>query len=335
MTVKHNISLLPYNTFGIDVKAQNFVAIHDEAELEELLSSGLLQEAPYLILGGGSNMVFTQDFLGTVVHLENKGIRKIDDALTIEAAAGVVWDDFVRYCLAQGWYGVENLVAIPGTVGASPVQNVGAYGVEAKDVIKEVSAYEIATGKRRLFSNEECRFAYRNSIFKQELKNQYIVTKVSFRLSDEFRPNLGYKAVAQAMEATGQTHPSAIQLADAIADIRWNKLPRPELMGSAGSFFMNPVVTDSVHAELKERFPDMVSYLVDDGHYKLAAGWLIEHAGWKGKSLGLAGVYDKQALVLVNKGGCSGSDVLRLADAVVADVEAKFGVSLQKEAIII
>lgn len=335
MTIKHNISLRPYNTFGIDVKAQNFVAIRDEVELEELLASGILREQPYLILGGGSNMVFTQDYEGTVVHMENKGIRKKDDALTIEAAAGEVWDDFVRYCLAQGWYGVENLVAIPGTVGASPVQNVGAYGVEAKDVIDAVTAYEVETGRRRVFANAECRFGYRNSIFKQELKNRYIVTQVSFRLSGEFSPNIGYKAVAQAMEATGRTHPSAIELADAIAEIRWNKLPRPEQMGSAGSFFMNPVVTDSVHAELKERFPDLVSYVVDDGHYKLAAGWLIEHAGWKGKWLGLAGVWEKQALVLVNKGGCTGADVLRLASAVVADVEAKFGVTLQKEAIIL
>jgi len=327
-----------YNTFGISATADRYLVIKDEEELRHLLSSGQLTH-PYLVLGGGSNMVFTKHFPGTIVHLENKGIRSLDGSpssndILVEAAAGEVWDDFVHYCISHGWYGSENLVAIPGTVGAAPVQNVGAYGVEAKDIIYRVRAYEIATGKERVFTNEECRFAYRNSVFKGELKDSYIIWSVVFRLHKSFAPDLQYKALSDALQAAGIENPTPQQLADTITEVRWRKLPRPEETGSAGSFFKNPVVSVDHYERLKASYPDLVAYPVSEG-YKLAAGWLIERAGWKGRSLGRCGVYEKQALVLVNRGGCTGAEVIALADAVTDSVRDLFGVTLEKEAIII
>ena len=252
----------------------------------------------------------------------------------IEAEAGVVWTDFVQHCIAHGWHGTENLSAIPGTVGAAPVQNVGAYGMEAKDIIHSVHTIEMTTGRERIFSHEECHFGYRDSIFKNELKGQYIVWSVTFHLSRNFTPNLHYKAIADALSSAGIENPTPQQLSDTIAAVRWAKLPRPEETGSAGSFFKNPVVDTALYEKLKENYPDIVAYPADGG-YKLAAGWLIEHAGWKGRSMGRCGVYDKQALVLVNLGECTGHEVIELADAITADVYKLFGVTLVKEAIIL
>ena len=325
------------NTFGIAATADRYQVASQEEELRSLLADPALVGKPCLILGGGSNMVFTRHFPGTIIHLENKGIRLMEaqgDDLFIEAAAGEVWDDFVRHCISQGWHGVENLVAIPGTVGAAPVQNVGAYGIEAKDVIHSVRAYELGTGVERVFSNAECRYGYRDSIFKHELKGRYVVGSVVFRLHRTFAPDIRYKALSDALSAAGITNPTPLQLADTIAEVRWSKLPRPEEQGSAGSFFKNPIVSAEHYERLKAEYPDMVAYPVPDG-YKLAAGWLIERAGWKGRSLGRCGVYEKQALVLVNRGGCTGADVIALADAITADIQTRFGVTLEKEAIII
>lgn len=329
------------NTFGIPATADRYLVLHTLDELRSLLDEGPQSDSPCLVVGSGSNIVFTSHYPGTVVHLENKGIRLLSEssgALLVEAAAGEVWDDFVRHCIVQGWHGAENLVAIPGTVGASPVQNVGAYGREAKDIIHSVRAYEIATGEEHLFSNEECRFGYRDSIFKRELKDRYIVWSVTYRLQRDFVPDLSYKAVADALAAQGVESPTAQQLADTIAEVRWRKLPRPEITGSAGSFFKNPVVSAGQYEDLHAQYSDIVAFPVTDpdAHsYKLAAGWLIEKAGWKGRSLGRCGVYEKQALVLVNRGGCTGSEVVDLAHAIVADVQAKFGVTLVPEAIIV
>lgn len=326
------------NTFGINATADEYVVLHDEKVLNALLQSGKLRQHEHLVLGAGSNMVFASHFPGIVVHPDNKGIRLVDDSspdtLLVEAAAGEVWDDFVQHCIRQSWYGVENLVAIPGTVGAAPVQNVGAYGVEAKDVIHSVRAFCIATGEERIFLAEECMFDYRNSIFKGELSNRYVVWSVTFRLQRQFVPRIGYKAISDALLAAGVVHPTARQLADTITEVRWRKLPRPEEKGSAGSFFKNPIVDAEHYGNLLSQYPDIVAYPVGEG-YKLAAGWLIERAGWKGRSLGRCGVYEKQALVLVNHGGCSGSEVVALADAVAADVRQLFGVTLHKEAIIV
>ena len=328
-----------YNTFGIPATADRYLVVSRETELTTLLSDPSFCQKPFLMLGGGSNMVFTHHFPGTIIHLENKGINLLDtstshDDLLVEAAAGEVWDDFVHHCIAQGWYGTENLVAIPGTVGAAPVQNIGAYGLEAKDIIHSVHAFEVGTGRERIFLNEECRFAYRNSIFKQELKDRYVVWSVTFRLHKTFQPNIRYQALADALATAGIATPTPQQLADTIAELRWRKLPRPEVMGSAGSFFKNPLVTSEKYHQLKSLYPDLVAYPAPDG-YKLAAGWLIEHTGWKGRSMGRCGVYDKQALVLVNLGGCTGDEVVALAEAVTHDVQVKFGVTLEKEAIII
>lgn len=327
------------NTFGIKTTADRYLVVRQVEQLQALLAEGTLSTAPFLVVGAGSNMVFTNHFPGTILHLENKGIQLVAssdaDTLFVEAAAGEVWDDFVRYCVSQGWHGAENLVAIPGTVGAAPVQNVGAYGIEAKDIIHSVRAFEVATGHERVFSNEECRFGYRNSVFKGELAGQYVVWSVIFRLHKAFRPDLHYKAVTDELSAMGIAAPTPQQLIDVIADIRWRKLPRPEQTGSAGSFFKNPIVPAGQYERLKAQHPDLVAYPAPAGGYKLAAGWLIEQTGWKGRDLGRCGVYEHQALVLVNRGGCTGGEVVALADAITADVKAKYGVTLEKEAIIV
>ena len=322
------------NTFGIDAAAEKVLPITSEGQLQELLASGMLNNTPHLVVGGGSNLVFTKTFPGIVLLMQNKGVEVVEEnaaqrKVLVKVAAGEVMDDFVHLSVERGWHGAENLVAIPGTVGAAPVQNVGAYGVEAKDIVFEVNAYEIATGKKHVFNNADCCFGYRDSIFKHEAKDRYVVESVVFSLSLDFNPNLNYAALASLEKpVTPQS------LVEGITNLRWSKLPKPEETGSAGSFFKNPIVTASHYEALKAEYPDIVAYPAGDG-FKLAAGWLIEHSGWKGKNLGRCGVYEKQALVLVNRGGCTGEDVLRLASAVEADVQAKFGVLLEKEAIIL
>ena len=328
-----------YNTFALPATADRYLVVTDKQQLLDLIAEGSLANTPFFILGGGSNVVFTSHYRGTILHLENKGIHLLDPdpatgSLLIEAAAGEEWDAFVRHCIANHWHGAENLTAIPGTVGAAPVQNVGAYGIEAKDIIHSVRTIHAATGRERIFTNAECHFGYRSSIFKEELKGQYIVWSVTFRIRSDFAPYIQYKALADALAAAGTVHPTPTQLADTIAALRWSKLPRPEETGSAGSFFKNPIVTPEHYEQLKALYPDIVAFPVPDG-YKLAAGWLIERAGWKGRSLGRCGVYHKQALVLVNLGGCTGGEVVALADAVTADVRQRFGVTLEKEAIIL
>ena len=325
------------NTFGIEATADEFICIADESSLVALLASGRLKERPYMIVGAASNIVFTRPFDGTVLHMDNRGIEYLgecdDGSLLVRAAAGENWDGFVRHCASHGWHGLENLAAIPGTVGAAPVQNVGAYGSEAKDVVAEVTAYDIAEGKRRLFSASDCQFAYRDSLFKHH-PGRYIVTDVTFRLSPHFSPKTEYKALADALSSKGITQPSAEQTIETLTELRWSKLPRPEETGSAGSFFKNPVVGETQYKELAARYPDIVAHRTAEG-YKLAAGWLIEHAGWKGRDMGRCGVYDKQALVLVNLGGCTGKEVVTLAHAIVCDIKEKYGVELTPEAIIV
>ena len=327
-----------YTTFGIPATADRYLTASTRDELQDILRQHRLHNDPLFVLGGGSNVIFSKHYHGTVIHLENKGIRLVEeppsDKVLIEAAAGENWDSFVQHCIAQGWHGTENLAAIPGTVGAAPVQNVGAYGIEAKDLVHTVLTIDLATGQERTFTNEECCFGYRNSIFKETLKGKYLVWSVTFRLHSTFTPDLHYKALSDALTAEGIDKPTARQLADTIAKVRWSKLPRPEETGSAGSFFKNPIVTTQHYERLKADYPDIVAYPTADG-YKLAAGWLIEHAGWKGRSMGRCGVYEKQALVLVNRGGCTGSEVVTLANAITEDIKNQFGVTLEKEAIII
>ena len=328
MQVFENISLKPYNTFGIDVKARRLVVIEPDDDVPS-------PEGNVLVLGAGSNMVFTRDYDGTVVtlaHSSNQAIRQSSNL--VSAWAGMVMDDLVQWSIDHGLYGLENLSAIPGTVGASAVQNVGAYGAEAKDFIESVEAYDLEERRLCRFSNEECRFAYRDSYFKHH-PGRYLILRVTYRLHREFTPNLSYKALE------GLPHDSAQQLRDSITALRWSKLPRPEEHGSAGSFFKNPVVDEETYLRLKAEYPDMPdAHPLSTFHsplstYKLSAGWLIDRAGWKGKTMGRAGVWPKNALVLYNAGGCSGDEVRALADAIVADIQQKFNITLTPEAIII
>lgn len=327
MKLYENISLKPYTTFGIDVKARRLVVLEPGDEVPPL-------EGEVLVLGGGSNMVFTKDFKGTVVTLEKRNeVQSLSSfhsplSTLISVWGGMVMDDLVRWTLDHGLYGLENLSAIPGTVGASAVQNVGAYGAEAKDFIENVEVYDLLDHQYCSFCNADCHFAYRDSFFKHQ-PGRYLILRVVYRLKKEYIPNLSYKALE------GLPHSTAQQLRDAITDLRWQKLPRSEEYGSAGSFFKNPVVGEDIYLRLKAEYPDMPDAHKVECEYKLSAGWLIDRAGWKGKILGNTGVWPKNALVLYNVGGCTGSEVRSLAYAIQQDVKQKFGVILDPEAIII
>lgn len=331
VSVVPNASLLVYNTFGIDCRARNLAVVECEGDLDELLRNGLLHRGEYIAIGQGSNLVFGEWYDGTVVVMRNKGFQLVgetDYGVSVKVAAGEIWDDFVKKSIASGWYGIENLVAIPGTVGAAAVQNIGAYGSESCDVVESVETFDSETGNTVKFLAGECAYGYRNSRFKQSDKGRYVVTSVTFRLSKTFTPQLDYKPIADAL-GTGPTNAST--LADTIECIRWSKLPKPDEMGSAGSFFKNPVVSTGEYEVLKMQYPDMPAHAAHGG-YKLAAGWLIEKCGWKGRSLGRCGVYEKQALVLVNRCGCNGNEVRKLAEAIAGDVKQKYGISLEYEA---
>ena len=338
MNILTDFSLLNYNTFGINSIADRFIQLDKPADYAAVIASGLLGKAPFFILGGGSNVVLPDRYKGTVVHPANKGISLLerrDGYCLVEAGAGEVWADFVEYCISQGWYGLENLAGIPGTVGAAPVQNVGAYGKEAKDAVWRVHCFDIHSGEERWIDAAECQFGYRWSRFKGEWAGRYLIDRVVFRLNGEFVPDLTYKALASALSERGIAEPTALQVAETVKQVRDSKLPDSKQTGSAGSFFKNPIVGAGDYERLKSKYPNIVAFAVDKSRYKLAAGWLIEQCGWKGRALGRAAVYGKQALVLVNQGGCTGEDVRRLADAIVSDVEKRFGVSLECEAIIL
>ncbi|MBP5678122.1 MAG: UDP-N-acetylmuramate dehydrogenase [Bacteroidales bacterium] len=341
MKVFENISLKPYNTFGIDVKARRLVVIEPD---DDLSGKWEVESGKMLVIGAGSNMVFTKDYDGTIITLDHLATQPLSHSETLVTAwAGMVMDDLVLRTIEHGLYGLENLSAIPGTVGASAVQNVGAYGAEAKDFIESVEAYDLQEGLHCTFSNADCQFAYRDSFFKHH-PNRYLILRVTYRLSRKFVPNLSYKALE------GLPHDTAQQLRNAIIDLRWSKLPRPEEHGSAGSFFKNPVVDENSYLRLREEYPDMpeahstpqngVDSTLEGGrgvslYYKLSAGWLIDRAGWKGRTQGRAGVWHKNALVLYNADDCTGADVVALAQAIQQDVKQKFGVELHPEAIII
>ena len=328
MTIRDNCSLADRNTFGMDVRADRLI---DWATTDELKNALPDIEKPVLMIGGGSNLLFMGDFKGTVLHSTITSIDIIDstdDLVYVKVGAGVVWDDFVAWCTINGFWGVENLAAIPGEAGASAVQNIGAYGAEAKDVIDTVQTICLTDGTERDFSNAECRYGYRQSIFKNEHKGQYAVAYVIYALSKVPQPKLGYGALEQEVERVGG--PTLANIRQAVISIRNSKLPDPKVLGNAGSFFMNPVVTEQEFYIIRSNYPDVPSYPAPGG-IKVPAGWLIEKTGWKGRSLGPAAVYDKQALVLVNKGGATGADVRHLADTIIADVKRKFGITLSTE----
>ena len=323
-------SLLPYNTFGIDVSASRFLEYASVAELKEYIAQGAVT-TPFLHIGGGSNLLFTKDYDGLILHSRIGGIEvTAEDSQTVSlrVGAGVVWDDFVACCVEHGWYGAENLSLIPGEVGASAVQNIGAYGVEVKDLITAVETVNVQ-GYGRVYSVEECEYAYRSSIFKRPENKSVFVTYVRFRLSKEERYTLDYGTIRQ--ELARYPAPTLPIVRKVIIEIRESKLPDPKVMGNAGSFFMNPIVAKEKLEALQRDYPRIPYYELPDGRVKIPAGWMIDQCGWKGKALGPAAVHDKQALVLVNRGGAKGSDIVALSDAVRASVRDKFGIDIHPE----
>lgn len=328
-----NYSLKAHNTFGIDARCSRFLEYENEQEAQQVAQILNGSDTPYIIIGGGSNLLLTQDYEGIVVHSAIKGYEI--EGTSMVCGSGMVWDDIVAISLQHELYGAENLSLIPGDVGASAVQNIGAYGVEVKDLISEVYAVEISTGQHRIFKNSECGYGYRQSRFKQEWRHQFLMTKVCYEFSPVFEPHLDYGNIRAELDRRGIVSPSAQQLRQVIIDIRNAKLPDPKVTGNAGSFFMNPVVSRDKYEALAAANPGMPHYTVDDSHEKIPAGWMIEQCGWKGRSLGRAGVHDKQALVLVNRGGATGSEIVDLCRKIQQDVKERFGVDIQPEVNII
>ena len=333
MNIQHNYPLLAHNTFGMDVEASVFVEYESVTELKEILLHQLCPEGKWLHIGGGSNLLFTGDFDGMILHSAIKGFEVVsenEDEVLVRAGAGEVWDDFVAYTVEKGWYGAENLSLIPGEVGASAVQNIGAYGVEAKDLIVKVDTLEVETGKERVFGNEECGYAYRESVFKHALKGKYIVTHVTYRLFKKPSYRLDYGNVRAELEKRG-CELTLENVRQTIIDIRESKLPDPKVQGNAGSFFMNPIVPRPLFEELLGKYPSMPFYEVDAERVKIPAAWMIDQCGWKGKQLGRAGVHNKQALVLVNCGGATGQEIIALSEEIQRSVLDKFGVRISPE----
>jgi UDP-N-acetylmuramate dehydrogenase len=339
LDIQTNFPLKNLNSFGIDVRAHAYLKITSRAQLQQALLDPALAALPRLLMGGGSNILLTQDFDGLVLHMASSGIEIVasdafdSDIHCVCAAAGENWHGFVMWTLAQGLGGLENLALIPGTVGAAPVQNIGAYGVEINDYLHSVTVFDGDSGQTRVMDRAACRLAYRDSIFKHADGRALMILDVTFALPKNWQPQLRYAELAQALG--GIAAPTAREIADAVIAIRRRKLPDPAVIGNAGSFFKNPVVSNEQCASLLKEFPALVHHAQGDGSEKLAAGWLIDQCGWKGKNLGPAGVYPKQALVLVNNGGASGWDIVKLAQAIQADVLARYGVRLEPEPVFV
>lgn len=333
MKIQENISLKPFTTFGIDKKAKFFTTVTTLDELKSALLVAKEKQLPVFILGGGSNILLTRDIEGLVIKLEIKGINLVkedEDQLWVEVGAGEMWHELVMHSIAKDWAGLENLSLIPGTVGASPMQNIGAYGVEIKDVFDSLMAMNRETLELQSFDAEACRFGYRESVFKQTFKDQFVITSVTFRLSKTPNFHLEYGAIREVLAANGIDQPSIRAISDAVIQIRQSKLPDPKEIGNAGSFFKNPTIPNAQFDELKASYPSIPGYPSAEG-VKVAAGWLIEQTGWKGKRIGEVGVHAKQALVLVNYGEGSGEEIKKLSEQIQASVYDKFGVQLQAE----
>ena len=330
MIDEKDYSLLRHNTFGIEAKCKRFIEYNSVEEAQQVAKMLTDADQPLLILGGGSNLLLTADYDGTVLH---SGIRFLEqiDSCHVRCGSGYVWDDFVAYCVANGLYGAENLSIIPGEVGASAVQNIGAYGVEAKDLIVSVEAVEIKTGRICRFTNDECDYCYRQSKFKHTWRDRFLITAVTYKLSKTYEPKLDYGNIRAALAVKGINFPTATELREVITEITNAKLPDPKVLGNAGSFFMNPVVSTQKYNELAQQYEGMPHYSIDNEHEKIPAGWLIEQCGWKGKAMGKAAVHDKQALVLVNRGGATGNEVVRLCETIQHDVMQKFGIEINPE----
>lgn len=330
--IKTNVSLKAYNTFGIECSTKRFASFSSTEELTSILEER--NEDELLVLGGGSNILLTKDFDGLAIRNEIRGfdiIKEDDDSVFIKSGGGEVWHEFVLKCIENNFGGIENLSLIPGSVGASPMQNIGAYGVEIKDVFHELEAYHIETGKLETFSHAACSFGYRESVFKRALKSQYIITSVTFRLTKKHQVNTKYGAITAELDQMGVTNPTIKDISNAVIAIRSSKLPNPKEIGNAGSFFKNPVVDSSILEAITKNHASVPNYPAPNGQVKLAAGWLIEQAGWKGKTFDNYGVHKNQALVLVNYSDCTGSDIYNLSTEIIKDVESKFGLTLERE----
>src|SRR5664280_589777 len=336
MIIRGNISLKKYNSFGLDYKARYLVQVKTEKEAVALFNGSIHLKGPLLIIGGRNNILFTSDYSGTIIIPGFKGIRteeKNDEYVIISAGAGVLWDDLVGWSVAKGYGGLENLSLIPGLVGAAPVQNIGAYGVEAKETIVKVKTISTHDGSVCFFANDECGFDYRNSIFKNSEKGNFLVTRVYFRLKVNPVPDLSYGTLKDEVIKLGE--PTLKNMRQSVINIRRSKLPDPAVFGNAGSFFKNPVVGNALADNLKKRFPGLPCYNDSPGKIKLAAGWMIDQCGWKGKRIGDAGVHEKQALVLVNYGKATGKEIFDISEKIKLSVFEKYGISLEREVEII
>lgn len=342
LTLEHDVNLKPFNSFGLPALARTLVRIREAADVRRVVDHPKLGRAPKFVLGGGSNIVLTKDIEAVVLKVEIAGLRLLEereDCWIIEAGAGVAWHELVQWTIAHGYPGLENMALIPGTVGAAPVQNIGAYGIELKDRVDSVEVVDLVTGRAALLPASVCEFGYRDSVFKREgfggLAGKSVITRVRLRLPRPWMPVLGYLELERKIAETGIASPSARQIFDWVCEIRRAKLPDPAVIGNAGSFFKNPVVTEEQCRDIIGRDPAIVHYPMPDGTVKLAAGWMIDACGWKGKAVGAAAVYEKQALVLVNRGGARGAEVVTLARAIQESVYGRFGIRLEPEPIVI
>ena len=334
MKIEKNISLKSYNTFGIDVKAKFFSEIYDESQLKEILSFEEYKLLPKLILGGGSNVLLTKDFDGLVLKISIPGIEIVsenDEMVIVRAGAGEIWHKLVLFCVEKNYGGIENLSLIPGTVGAAPMQNIGAYGQELKAVFDNLNGVYIDDSQSAIYKKDECKFAYRDSIFKNELKDKFIITYVTIRLSKNPVINTSYGNLKSELDKLGYNHIGIKEVSEVISKIRQSKLPDPAVIGNAGSFFKNPEVSEEKFNQLKENFNEIIGFKLGNGKVKVPAGWLIESCGWKGKKVGNTGSHAKQSLVLVNYGNATGEEVLNLAKEIKKSVLNKFGIELKEE----
>jgi UDP-N-acetylmuramate dehydrogenase len=334
MQIHHNHSLKKINTFRVDAKAKLFVEIFSEEELRKILTDTMFKSERKVIIGGGSNILFTKDFEGLIIKVSISGIKVIDednDSVLVEAGAGVIWDELVKYCVERNYGGIENLALIPGTVGASPIQNIGAYGQELAYTFVSLNGVFIETGEQRTFSKNECKFSYRSSIFKEELKNKFIVTSVRLNFKKNPKPNVTYKALSDYLAKNGIRNPTIKEVSSAVAEIRKSKLPDPLKVGNAGSFFKNPVVGEGSFRKLKTEYSSIFSFPSESGQIKIPAGWLIEKCGWKGKRVGDVGTSPDHALVICNFGNASGMEILEFAMRIKEEVTNKFEIILEEE----
>ncbi|MFA8450642.1 MAG: UDP-N-acetylmuramate dehydrogenase [Bacteroidales bacterium] len=333
MNFTKNQCLKPFNTFGFNVSATKYIKVNDFSKITELWRKQQFEKR-HLILGGGSNILFTKDFNGLVIHIQNKGIeaiKKDKDTIYVEAQAGEIWEDFVRYTIKNNWGGLENLSLIPGTVGACPIQNIGAYGVEVKDLIHKVKVFDKNSGNTLFLYSKDCNFGYRNSIFKNELKDKYIIQSVTFALNLSPKVNISYGNIAKELQRQNIENATIKDIGRIIEEIRNAKIPTPAKLGNAGSFFKNPIISNSTFATLKKSFPEIVSFPIDEHCTKIAAAWLIDQCGWKAFKNKNVGVYEKQALILVHFGEGSGKEIVELSHKIIASVEEKFGIKIEPE----